>query len=75
MVIRVEDWITIRNLKRRNPRLGSRKIAEFLGISRNTVKSALAMETAPTYSRQWQTNPAIETFSEFIKESYLVKKH
>lgn len=74
-MISMEDWITIRNLKKRNPRLGSRKIAELLGISRNTVKRALAMETAPTYSRQQQTNPNIEPVSEFIKEHYLVKKH
>lgn len=32
----MEDWVTIRNLRAKNPNLGSRKIALMLGISRNT---------------------------------------
>ena len=43
-MISVEDWVTIRNLKARNPVLGTRAIAGLLGISRNTVKDALASD-------------------------------
>jgi Mn-dependent DtxR family transcriptional regulator len=34
----VEDWITIRNLKKRNPKMGTRAIAEKLDLSRNTIE-------------------------------------
>jgi len=34
------DWVTIRNLKKRNPELGTRAIARILKVSRNTVKKA-----------------------------------
>ena len=37
-MIKVEDWVTIRNLKKKNPNIGTRTIALMLGISRNTVK-------------------------------------
>ena len=37
----MEDWVTIKNLKKKNPNLGTRKIALMLGISRNTVKGAM----------------------------------
>jgi len=30
----MEDWITIKNLKKRRPDLGTRKIADLLGFSR-----------------------------------------
>ncbi len=48
----MEDWITIRNMKKRNPGMGTRKIAEKLGLSRNTVKNALKSEDAPKYNRE-----------------------
>lgn len=69
----MEDWVTIRTLKARKPELGSRAIAELLGISRNTVKNALANDRAPQYQRQTAVNPQIEPFTEFIRDSYLVK--
>ena len=47
----MEDWVTIRNLKKKNQSLGTRAIADMLGISRNTVKKALASDEAPQYSR------------------------
>ncbi|KAF5418355.1 MAG: hypothetical protein C5S45_08970 [Candidatus Methanocomedens sp.] len=34
----MEDWITIRNLKKRNPKMGTRAIAEKLDLSRNTIE-------------------------------------
>jgi DNA-binding Lrp family transcriptional regulator len=62
----MEDWITIRNLKNRNPRMGTRKIAKKLGLSRNTVKNALKSEDAPEYKRGTYINPELETFHDFI---------
>jgi hypothetical protein len=35
-VITMEDWVTIRNIKRRNPKMGTREIAKIVGCSRNT---------------------------------------
>jgi len=38
----MEDWITIRNMKKRKSGMGTRKIAkDNLVISRNTVRNAL----------------------------------
>ena len=71
----MEDWVSIRNIKAKNPKLGTRKIAELLGISRNTVKKALKSDGAPAYHRGViKINAYIEPFEGFIKEAFL-KKH
>ena len=43
-VISMENWVSIKNIRAVNPKIGTRKIAELLGVSRNTVKKALASE-------------------------------
>jgi DNA-binding MarR family transcriptional regulator len=58
-VISMEDWITIRNLKKRNPNMGTKAIAKKLGLSRNTVKKALRSEDPPVYKRKAYTNPEL----------------
>ena len=40
-------WVTIKNLKKHNPNLGTRQIARLLGVSRNTVKKALQRSEVP----------------------------
>ena len=71
----MEDWASIRNIKAKNPKLGTRKIAELLGISRNTVKRALKSDEAPVYNRGvTKINEHIAPFEGFIKEAFL-KKH
>ncbi len=70
----MEDWITIRNLKKRNPRMGTRKIAKKLGLSRNTVRNALKSENPPEYKRETYINLELETFHDFIIEKYFVNK-
>ena len=71
----MEDWASIRNIKAKNPKLGTRKIAALLGISRNTVKRALKSDEAPVYNRGvTKINEHIEPFEGFIKEAFL-KKH
>ncbi|MFY4765055.1 ATP-binding protein [Aliarcobacter butzleri] len=47
----MEDWVTIRNLKKKDPNLGTRTIALMLGISRNTVKKSLTSDDLPLYNR------------------------
>lgn len=62
-MISMEDWVTIRNLKVKNPNLGTRTIATMLGISRNTVKKALASDELPLYNRgEKKINEAVEPF-------------
>jgi transposase len=70
----MEDWITIRNLKKRNPNMGTKAIAKKLGLSRNIVKKALRSEDPPAYKRKAYTNPELEPFHDFIMEKYFVKK-
>ncbi len=70
----MEDWVTIRNLKKKNANLGTRAIAAMLGISRNTVKKALSCDDAPEYNRgERKINEAIVPFIDFIKESFFKK--
>jgi transposase len=73
-MLTMEDWVTIRNLKKRNPKLGSREIAKLMGISRNTVRSALRSEGGPQYDRQVKVNGDIAPFREYIYEKIFVKK-
>ena len=74
-VITMEDWVSIKNLRAKNPKLGTRKIAELLGISRNTVKKALASEDAPQYkSKPYAINEHVLPFEGFIKEAFLKKR-
>lgn len=70
----MEDWVTIRNLKKRNEGMGTRTIAKLIGVSRNTVKRALEAEEYPSYTRSGKVNELIDPFGEFIKESYVVKR-
>lgn len=49
-MLNVEDWAEIRRL-RRAEQLPISEIARVMGISRNTVKSALACDVAPKYER------------------------
>ncbi|WP_041437953.1 hypothetical protein [Thermodesulfobium narugense] len=70
----MEDWVTIINLKKRNPSMGTRKIAKILGVSRNTVKRALKSETYPSYEREKMVYKELEPFHEFIKEAFVFKR-
>lgn len=73
-MVSMEDWVTIRNLKKKNPGLGTRAIAKLVGVSRSTVKKALVSEQYPSYSRDKKVNTALEPFKEYIKECYVIKK-
>lgn len=69
----MEDWVTIKNLKKRKPELGTRHIARLLGVSRNTVRAALQRKEAPEYKRQKRIS-ALEPFRDIICEMVNVKK-
>ena len=51
-VISMDDWVMIRNYKKRNQDQGVRKIAKHLGISKNTVKRALMSDIYPSYKKR-----------------------
>jgi transposase len=70
----MEDWVTIKNLKRRNPEMGTRQIAKLIGCSRNTVKAALKRDQHNGYVREEQINPDIEPFTEYIREAIIIKR-
>jgi transposase len=70
----MEDWVTIQNLKRRNPKMGTREIAKLVGCSRNTVKAALKKDQYNGYTREEKVNPDIEPFEQFIRDSIIHKR-
>ncbi len=70
----MEDWVTIKNLKAKNPSMSLRQIAKFLHVSHHTVKKALKGESPPQYKRPERINPDIEPFKEVIFEMANVKK-
>jgi transposase len=72
-MISMEDWVTIRNLKRHNPDLGTRAIAKLLCVSRNTVKKALKDTDAPCNTRKPYVNKELKKFEVYIKIQYSVK--
>ena len=51
-VIAMEDWVTIKTLKAKNPAMSHREIARLIGISHHTVKTALARDEPPGYKRK-----------------------
>ena len=71
----MEDWTTIRTLKKHNPDISNREIGRLIGgISHNTVKNALTNEGAPVYKRTEVCNPELAKFVDYIEER-LTKKN
>jgi len=65
-VLSVEDWAEIRRL-RRSEQMPIAQIARVLGISRNTVKAALASDGPPKYQRA-PTGSRADGFEPRIRE-------
>jgi transposase len=65
-VLGVEDWVEVRRL-RRAEQMSISEIARVLGISRNTVRSALARDTAPKYERA-PAGSVVDGFEPRIRE-------
>jgi transposase len=68
-VLSVEDWAEIRRLHRAEG-LPIKLIARTLGISRNTVRSAIASEGPPKYERR-PVGSAVDAFERAIREQLL----
>jgi transposase len=62
----VEDWAEIRRLHRAEG-LGIKTIAKTLGISRNTVRAAIASDAPPKYQRR-PVGSAVDAFEDAIRE-------
>ena len=69
-MISMEDWVTIRNLKRKIQTWEQEQLVLMLGVSRNTKKSIIK-DDLPLYNRgERKINEAVEPFIDFIKESF-----
>lgn len=71
----MEDWVTIKNLKAKNPILSLREIGKLLGISHNTVKRALVRDSPPEYKRLEKISEKLAPFEEVIFNMVNVKKY
>jgi transposase len=65
-VLGVEDWAEIRRLHRAEG-LGIKTIARTLGVSRNTVRAAIASDAPPRYERK-RPGSAVDGFEDAIRE-------
>ncbi|HEX5088146.1 MAG TPA: IS21 family transposase [Nocardioides sp.] len=65
-MLSVEDWAEIRRL-RRAERLPIKTIARTLGVSRNTVRAAIASDAPPKYQRK-PSGSAVDAFEDAIRE-------
>ncbi|ABM10541.1 IS21 family element, transposase istA (plasmid) [Paenarthrobacter aurescens TC1] len=62
----MEDWAEIRRLRRAEG-LGIKTIAKTLGISRNTVRAAIASDAPPKYRRR-PAGSAVDAFEDAIRQ-------
>jgi len=69
----MEDWVTIKTIKAKNPKMSFREIARLIGVSHHTVKTALASGGPPAYDRKSTPNPQLDPFREVIFEMANVK--
>lgn len=66
----MEDWAEIRRLHRAEG-LGIKTIARTLGVSRNTVRTAIASDGPPRYERK-SAGSAVDAFEDAIREQLLL---
>jgi transposase len=62
----MEDCVAIRTLEAENPKMTNREIARHIGISDNTVKTALENGQPPSYDRTNRANAKLDAFREVI---------
>jgi transposase len=64
----MEDWVSIKALKKKRPAMSLRSIAKLIGISHHTVQRALVRTDPPVYKRKVRSNSELEPFREIIAE-------
>jgi transposase len=69
-LLSVEDWAEIRRLHRAEG-LGIKTIARTMGVSRNTVRAAIASDGPPRYERKPAAS-AVDAFEDAIREQLLL---
>src|SRR3954469_300389 len=69
-LLSVEDWAEIRRLHRAEG-LPIKMIARTLGVSRNTVRTAIASQGPPRYERK-PAGSAVDGFDRAIREQLMV---
>lgn len=69
----MEDWVTIKQLKAKNPDMSLREIGKLIGVDHHTVKKALERENPPEYQMESRINPRLKPFEEVIFEMANVK--
>lgn len=74
-MIAMEDWVTIRTLRAKNPNISYREIGRLLNISQNTVKKAQNNDNPPEYKRSGRVNFQLEPFKEVICEMINVRRY
>jgi len=67
----MEQWTTIRYLQAQGK--GIREIAREVGVSRQSVRRALAAESQPHYARAVSAGTLLETYVPLVRELYLSK--
>ncbi len=73
-MLSMEEWVTIKHLKKKDPEISLREIGRKVRCSPNTVKRALQRDGPPRYQRKPGTNPKLEPFKDVIFEMSNVKK-
>jgi len=73
-VIAMEDWVTIKTLKAKNPDISLREIGRLVHASPHTIKSALEHQEPPFYDRSLRSNPQLEPFKDVIFEMVNIKR-
>jgi transposase len=72
-VITMEDWVTIRTLKAKHPKLTNGEIARLVGISHHTVKTALQSGEPPAYDRKNRVKAKPDQFHDVVFEMANIK--
>jgi transposase len=70
----MDDWVTIKKLRAKNPEMSLREIGRMLNMSHHTVQSALERESPPQYEMTGRENVHLAPFKDLIFEMVNVKR-
>ena len=69
-MIAIEDWVTIKTIKVKNPKMSYREIARLIGIRHHTVKTALGRGEPPAYERKSAPHSLPDPFRDIRSLTY-----